>query len=286
MKSNQIGKKYTQAMLSNDIGISQGYLGDIERGRRYPNYALLSKISDACGIQLSFFDENPLDSLRSRLRTLRQKRNVSQEFVAKAIKIDMDTYVKIEEGKINPTVKILDELSLLFDCSIDYLTGMSEDDPDACILATGITAPDGSLITVWNLPPLPGIDTSRYFIVPIVSSITGGPPTFATEEVEGYMYVDPVMAGVSENDRLYYLRVTNDSMTPKYQVGDLVLIRQQSTVNDGEVAVVLIEDEACLKKVYVTNDDIWLHSTNPAYEPVKVKANDVLILGKAIYRLG
>jgi transcriptional regulator with XRE-family HTH domain len=65
MKSNQIGKKYTQAMLSNDIGISQGYLGDIERGRRYPNYALLSKISDACGIQLSFFDENPLDSLRS-----------------------------------------------------------------------------------------------------------------------------------------------------------------------------------------------------------------------------
>lgn len=287
MKSNQIGRKYTQAMLANDIGISQGYLGDIERGRRYPNYALLSKISDACGIQLSFFDEDPLDSLRSRLRTLRQKRNVSQEFVAKAINIDMDTYVKIEEGKINPTVRILDDIALLFDCSLDYLTGTSEDDPDACILATGITAPDGSLITVWNLPPLPGIDTSRYFIAPIVSSITGGSPTFSTEEVEGYMYVDPVMAGVNENDRLYYLRVTSDSMTPKYQVEDLVLIRQQSTISDGEVAAVLIkEKEACLRKVYFTNDDIWLHSTNPAYEPVKVKADDVLILGKAIYRLG
>ena len=169
-------------------------------------------------------------------------------------------------------MKILDKISLLFDCSIDYLTGMSEDDPDACILATGITAPDGSLMTVPNLPPLPGIDTSRYFIAPIVSSITGGSPTFATDEVEGYMYVDPVMAGVNENDRLYYLRVTSDSMTPKYQVGDLVLIRQQSTISDGEVAAVLIkEKEACMRKVYFTNDDIWLHSTNQLMNLLKSK---------------
>jgi SOS-response transcriptional repressor LexA len=200
--------------------------------------------------------------------------------------MDVDAYRKIEEGKLNPSMKILDEISLLFDCSIDYLTGMSEDDTNACILLTSFNAPDGSMISVPNLPPLPGVDTSRFYIAPIVSSIRGGPP-FDEEDIKGWMYVDPVISGVNEQDKLFYLRITTDSMTPRYLPGDLVLIRQQSTISDGEVAAVLIkEKEACLRKVYFTNDDIWLHSTNPAYEPVKVKADDVLILGKAIYRLG
>lgn len=279
--------------MAKDTGISQVTLSDWKNGKSTPKNDKLQIIADYFGVSLDYLagkptkDETPLSYLSSRLQRIRQERNCTQEFIANVIGIDVDAYRKIEEGKLNPSMKILDKISLLFDCSIDYLTGMSEDDPDACILATGITAPDGSLMTVPNLPPLPGIDTSRYFIAPIVSSITGGSPTFATDEVEGYMYVDPVMAGVNENDRLYYLRVTSDSMTPKYQVGDLVLIRQQSTISDGEVAAVLIkEKEACMRKVYFTNDDIWLHSTNPAYEPVKVKADDVLILGKAIYRLG
>lgn len=138
-----------------------------------------------------------------------------------------------------------------------------------------------------EIPGYIAVNLEGFFKVPILGSIRGGPPTFAAEEIEGYMHVDPAIAGVTKHDRLYYLRITGDSMTPKYQPGDLVLIRQQSIVDNGTVAAVLIEgQDACLKKVYFSNGDVWLHSTNPAYDPFKVPVDKVLILGKAMCRLG
>ena len=58
IKSKRTGKRYTQEMLANDLNLSRGYIGDIENGRTYPNYVLLSKISEICEVPLSYFDEN------------------------------------------------------------------------------------------------------------------------------------------------------------------------------------------------------------------------------------
>lgn len=56
-KSSIIGKKYTQAMLADELELSRSYIGDIENGRIYPNYVLLNKIAEKCEVPLSFFDE-------------------------------------------------------------------------------------------------------------------------------------------------------------------------------------------------------------------------------------
>lgn len=56
-KSKIINKKYTQKMLAEDLNISRGYIGDIENGRTYPNYVLLSKITKICEVPFGFFDE-------------------------------------------------------------------------------------------------------------------------------------------------------------------------------------------------------------------------------------
>lgn len=58
LKSNSIGKKYTGQDLANDLNLSRGYIGDIESGRKYPSYELLTSIAEACGIPFSFFDES------------------------------------------------------------------------------------------------------------------------------------------------------------------------------------------------------------------------------------
>ena len=58
IKSEKIGKRYTQLMLAKDINKSQGYIGDIESGRTYPTYKVLSDISEACNVPLSFFEKN------------------------------------------------------------------------------------------------------------------------------------------------------------------------------------------------------------------------------------
>lgn len=57
IKGDKIGKRYTGNMLATDLDISRSYLGDLESGRVYPNYTLLSKIAEKCEVPLSFFDE-------------------------------------------------------------------------------------------------------------------------------------------------------------------------------------------------------------------------------------
>lgn len=61
IKTESIGKRYTGQDLSNDLKLSRGYIGDIESGRKYPSYELLTAISEACGVPLSFFDEYNVD---------------------------------------------------------------------------------------------------------------------------------------------------------------------------------------------------------------------------------
>lgn len=143
------------------------------------------------------------------------------------------------------------------------------------------------LETKKGIPGSISFDRSRIFAAPVLGNIRGGPPQYADEELEGYYFVDPIIAGVSENDEVFYLRVKGDSMQPKYQPDDLVLIRRQDYVAEGEVAAVLVSgEEATLKRVYPAGERIWLYSTNPAYDPIMLDADQVTIIGKAVLRVG
>lgn len=57
LKSEKIGKKYSQASLATDIGKSQGLIGDIEAGRTYPSSSVLIAIANACEVPMSMFDD-------------------------------------------------------------------------------------------------------------------------------------------------------------------------------------------------------------------------------------
>lgn len=57
VKSERIGKLYTQKMLANDLDKSQSYIGDIESGRTYPSFILLTQIAETCGVPISFFQD-------------------------------------------------------------------------------------------------------------------------------------------------------------------------------------------------------------------------------------
>lgn len=68
--------------------------------------------------------------------------------------------------------------------------------------------------------------------------------------------------------------------------GDIVFIRKQSDVDDGEIAAVLIDDSATLKRVFKIGDIVQLRAENSNYAPINLdESNNVLILGKAVYRL-
>jgi transcriptional regulator with XRE-family HTH domain len=63
LKSKELGERFTQRDLAKALNISQGYLGDIENGRTYPNYVLLTKIAAICGVKLDFFNDSEIVEL-------------------------------------------------------------------------------------------------------------------------------------------------------------------------------------------------------------------------------
>lgn len=115
--------------------------------------------------------------------------------------------------------------------------------------------------------------------LPIVGSISCGNGMIAYEEIEGYEATPITWLNGGE---YFYLKASGDSMiNARIYEGDLLLIRQQSDVENGEIAAVLIEGEAVLKRVYKTNGSVILQSENPKYKPIILNGNkDIKIIGK------
>ena len=126
-----------------------------------------------------------------------------------------------------------------------------------------------------NILPLP-----RTRKIPLLGDIACGEPIFAEENYNGEVDTpDNIHAD-------FALRCKGDSMIgARIQDGDLVFIRKQEDVDNGEIAAVLVEDEATLKRVYKYPDKVVLNPENPKYPPLVYAGYDlekVRILGKAV----
>lgn len=117
--------------------------------------------------------------------------------------------------------------------------------------------------------------------LPIVGRISCGNGILAYQEIEGYETTPREWLNGGE---YFYLRAKGDSMTgARIQDGDLLLIRRQNEVENGEVAAVYVNGEAVLKRVYKQNGSVVLQSENPKYPPIictKETHPDFQIIGK------
>ncbi|MCI8911076.1 MAG: helix-turn-helix domain-containing protein [Clostridia bacterium] len=118
--------------------------------------------------------------------------------------------------------------------------------------------------------------------IPFLGSVACGQPIYAEEDKESYI----VLGTNIKAD--FCLRAQGDSMIDaRIHDGDIVYVRKQEAVDNGEVAVVLIGDEATLKRVYYYPDKqkLLLQPANPKYEPfiyVGDELDQIRILGKAV----
>lgn len=122
--------------------------------------------------------------------------------------------------------------------------------------------------------PLPDMDT-----LPRVGRIACGEPILAEQNIEDYDSVP------SSWRATFTLLCEGDSMAPRIQDGDLVAIRQQKEVENGEIAAVRIGDEATLKRVYLSPGRMVLQPENPQYEPIVLVGEElrtVSIEGRAV----
>ena len=122
--------------------------------------------------------------------------------------------------------------------------------------------------------------------VPVLGYVAAGIPITAIEDVLDYEEIDPnrFVSGYE----YFGLKIKGDSMIPRMQSGDVVIVRRQQIVDSGDVAIVCVNgEEATCKQVQINPDGMSLISFNPAYKPMFFSKKEVIekpvtILGKVV----
>ncbi|MDD6467291.1 MAG: S24 family peptidase [Erysipelotrichaceae bacterium] len=122
--------------------------------------------------------------------------------------------------------------------------------------------------------------------IPILGTVRGGEPILAAQQFLGQ---EMVLEKEATNGEYFYLEVVGDSMkNARILPGDLLYVRKQDVLNNGEIGVVLVEEEATVKRVYFKENKMILQPENDDYQPIVLTAEDieekqVQIIGKVIH---
>ncbi|MFA5385105.1 MAG: transcriptional repressor LexA [Eubacteriales bacterium] len=190
-----------------------------------------------------------------RLKECRENAGLSQRDLAKKLHMSNANVSRYEKAEHGPGRSAINDLANFFNVSPAWLMGANvhkyTDDQQECKN------------------------------IPIIGTIAAGIPILAEENIEGYECVS-VDFNVD-----FCLRVKGDSMIgARILDGDLVYIHKQPYVENGEIAVVVIDGEATLKKFYSLNGNVILRAENPNYPEMIFKKKDmkhIFIEGKAVF---
>lgn len=198
-----------------------------------------------------------------RIKEIRKSKKITAKELAVNVNVAESTMSLYENGKREPDYKTLLNIAQYLDVSVDYLLGKESD-----------ASADYQLPS--NVRP---ITTKRF---PMLGEIACGEPIFANENHEAYI---DASADIQAD---FCLTAKGDSMIgARIHDGDVVFIKSQPMVNNGEIAAVIIDDEATLKRwyYYPEKGKLVLNPENPAYEPlvyVGEELNAIRCLGKAV----
>lgn len=194
-----------------------------------------------------------------RITKLRKERDLQQKEVAEAIGMNRIVLNRIELGKRPLRDDEAVALADYFHVTTDYLL-------------KGKASNQSS--------------SGRGVRIPVLGRVVAGIPIEAVEEILDYEEITPELAATGE---FFALQVKGDSMLPKLEEGDVVIVKKQEDVETGDIAIVLVNgDEATIKQVKKVNGGIMLYGFNPdVYEPhfysnQQIEELPVRILGKVI----
>ncbi len=138
--SLKIGKRFLQKDLADALGISRGYVGDIESGRTKPNDELLNKIANVFNVSLSFLNDSvPVGFYinSKKLKYLRHKKGLTQTDLSDALHLEDKSFIaKIERLEKGVSVNLLNKLSEFFNVSNNFLR---DDDEFTICTKCGLT---------------------------------------------------------------------------------------------------------------------------------------------------
>ena len=189
---------------------------------------------------------------KEKIKTYRKDRGLSQQDIADHFGYKSFTTIqKWEDGSSTPPAKTLKRLAEFFGVSVEDL-----------------------------------ITESEKIAIPILGTVRGGLLRLAQDEWLGQELV-PVEESLG--GEYFYLEVIGDSMiNARIYPGDLVYVKRQPIVESGTIAVVLVGDEATLKRVYYKDNGMVLHPENPKYEDMvytqeDIEEKNIQVIGEVIH---
>lgn len=199
-----------------------------------------------------------MKSIGERIKDARKSAGLTQLELAKKTELSRSYIGDIEKDRYNPSVSTLQ------------------------LIATATNTPLEDLLpSTKTVSP-----TGRGVRIPVLGRVVAGIPIEATQEILGYEEITPDLAKTGE---FFALQVKGDSMLPKLEEGDIVIVKCQEDVETGDIAIVLVNgDEATIKQVKKVDGGIMLYGFNSdVYSPhfysnQQIEALPVQILGKVI----
>lgn len=191
--------------------------------------------------------------IEEKIRSLIKEKGYSLRQFSNLIDIPYTTLITmlqngIEKSNVNNVNKVLNGIGL----SIDDLN-INKDNPYLFDVETGVNK------------------------VPLIGRIAAGFPIFAEENIEDYFKID------SSINADFCLRIKGQSMIEAgINDDDIVFIKKQETLENGQIGAILIEDEATLKTFYKEKDTIVLQPANKDFSPMVYTSGNIKILGKLV----
>lgn len=125
-----------------------------------------------------------------------------------------------------------------------------------------------------------GLKPREGFLLPVAGTVRAGRPVLAAENIDAHILVDKSLFPAEQS---FSLRITGASMTEAGILeGDYVVVKQQRTIENGEIGVVLVGDEATVKRVFKEKGTIVLKPENRHMKPSRHAAEDVTVIGKVV----
>ena len=192
-------------------------------------------------------------------KNLRKDNNLTQAELAKKLGVAPSTVGMYERGQREPDFETLEKIANCFSVNMNTLLG-KENETDIASGSLGIK-------------------------IPVLGKVAAGIPITAVENILDYEEISSEMASSGE---YVALKIQGSSMEPRMYEGDVVIVRVQSSVEHGEVAVVMVDgSEATVKKVQFLSNGILLQPFNPSYEPIfysneEIEKLPVRIFGKVV----
>ncbi|MFP5528346.1 helix-turn-helix domain-containing protein [Peptococcus simiae] len=306
LKELRIDSELTQQEIADTLNLSKSTISMYENGKRLPEYETLEAIADFFNVDMDYLtgksdyenihaemmklkekdgdmkglssfssangltlETSDMNEIRHRIKQRREELGLSYQNLAEKTGLSKSTLQRYETASIkNLPLDKLEALAKALSVSPAYLMGWQEND--------NIVSEDIDLSSYDNILP---IKTKK---IPLLGEIACGVPIYADEDRESYVEVGTDIRAD------FALRAKGDSMIGAYiRDGDIVFIRRQPTVEEGEIAAVIIDDEATLKRVYFHKeiDAVELRADNIAYKSLIYSGPELEqlhILGKAI----